>query len=150
MTNNTLHAVPSLDLTQYAGRWYEIASYPMYFERGMTHVTADYTLMADGTVQVVNQGTRKGKVHVARGRAKIVDHQTNAKLRVSFFGPFYAPYWVIGLSDNYSWAVVSDPKRRTLWILAREPKIPQTLYQSICAQIEQQGFAIDRLRQMEQ
>ncbi|MEG0466677.1 MAG: lipocalin family protein [Mucinivorans sp.] len=146
----TLRTVDRLDVARYMGRWYEIASYPMWFEANMSEVKANYILSPRGEVEVYNSGLAKGKVRRARGKALVVDRASNAKLKVSFFGPFYAPYWVIALGDDYSWAVVSDPRRRTLWILARRPVIGERLYESICEDIARQGFDLSRLRRMAQ
>jgi len=88
-----LRTVPHVDLARYAGTWYEIASYPQRFQKGCTGTSATYTLRADGTVEVLNRCARdslNGRVTVARGRAKVVDRTSGAKLKVSFFWPFWA------------------------------------------------------------
>lgn len=113
----------SVDVDRYFGRWYEIARYEAPFQRGCEAVTADYSRNADGSIRVLNscrKGGVDGKLKTATGRAKIADSQTNAKLRVSFFGPFYGDYWVLDRADDYSWAVVGEPSGRYLWLLARD------------------------------
>lgn len=142
-------SIEKLDLDRYVGRWHEIASYPKWFERGMTHVQAQYTLNEKGYIDILNSGIKGGKLRRAKGKAKVVDTRSNAKLKVSFFGPFYAPYWVIDLADDYTWAVVSDPLRRTLWILSRTPQIEDTLYELICLRIASQGYDLSRLVKMD-
>ena len=113
----------SVDLQRYLGRWYEIARYEQSFQKGCEGVTADYSLRSDGTIDVVNRCRKPdGKTDEARGRAKVVDRVTNAKLKVSFFGPFYGAYWVLDHADDYSWSIVGEPSGRYLWILAREPR----------------------------
>lgn len=110
-----------IDLKQYLGRWYEIARYDQRFERGCEGVTADYTFRADGKIDVLNRCRKStGKIDEARGIAKIVDPASNAKLKVSFFGPFYGDYWVLDHANDYSWSIVGEPSGRYLWILARE------------------------------
>jgi apolipoprotein D and lipocalin family protein len=111
-----------VDLDRYLGRWYEIARYEQGFERGYQASTADYALAADGKISVVNAGRQpNGKTRVVRGMAKVVDRHTNARLKVSFFGPFYiGNYWVLDHADDYSWTIVGDPSGRYLWLLARE------------------------------
>jgi apolipoprotein D and lipocalin family protein len=110
-----------INLEQYLGRWYEIARYEQRFERGCEGVTADYSLRADGRIDVINRCRKStGKIDEARGIAKVVDPVSNAKLKVSFFGPFYGDYWVLDLADDYSWSIVGEPSGRYLWILARE------------------------------
>lgn len=113
----------AVDLNAYLGRWYEYARYEAPFQKGCEAVTADYSLRDDGRIKVVNscrQGSVDGKLKDATGRAKIVDTATNAKLKVSFFGPFYGDYWVLDRSDDYQWAIVGEPSGRYLWILTRQ------------------------------
>lgn len=113
----------AVDLGRYLGRWYEIARYDQRFERGCEAATADYALRSDGKIDVVNRCRKQsGEFEEARGIAKIVDHQSNAKLRVSFFRPFYGDYWVLDHADDYSWSIVGEPSGRYLWILARDPR----------------------------
>jgi len=112
----------SVDLQRYLGRWFEIARYDQRFERGCAGVTADYSLREDGSIDVLNRCRKPdGKVAEARGRAKIVDTASYAKLKVSFFGPFYGNYWILDHADDYSWSIVGEPSGRYLWILARSP-----------------------------
>ena len=111
----------SVDLRRYLGRWYEIARYEQSFQKGCEGVTADYALRPDGNIEVVNRCRKPGgETSEARGRAKVVDTVTNAKLKVSFFGPFYGDYWVLDHADDYTWSIVGEPSGRYLWILSRE------------------------------
>jgi apolipoprotein D and lipocalin family protein len=115
----------SVELDRYLGRWYEIARYEASFQRGCEAVTADYSWNGDGSIRVLNscrQGSVDGKLKTATGKAKIADSQTQAKLRVSFFGPFYGDYWVLDHADDYSWSIVGEPSGRYLWLLAREAR----------------------------
>ena len=138
-----LQTVEAVDLDRYLGRWYEIARLPNRFETDCEGVTADYARRDDGLISVVNtcrKGAPDGPEKQATGRARIVDTQTNAKLEVSFFGPFWGDYWVIDLAEDYSHAVVSEPEGRYLWILARDPTIDDTLKADLLAAISAQGF----------
>ena len=139
----SLEVVESVDLERYLGRWYEIASYPMYFQRGCTATTADYSLRDDGLIKVINscrKGSLDGKLKQAKGRAKVVDTATNAKLKVSFFGPFWGDYWIIDLDPDYQWAVVGGPKRKYLWILSRTPQMDPALFDEIIARLPAKGY----------
>jgi apolipoprotein D and lipocalin family protein len=121
-----LTVVPSVDVNRYLGRWYEIARLENGFEKGCEGVTADYSRRDDGLIRVLNtcrEGSTSGKARVAEGRARIVDPATNAKLKVSFFGPFWGDYWIIDLKDDYSRSIVGEPSGRYLWILSRTPEI---------------------------
>jgi len=115
-----------VDLKRYLGRWFEIARYDQTFERGCTGVTADYSLRPDGDIDVVNRCRKKGGRSIeARARAKVVDRTTNAKLKVSFFGPFYGDYWVLDHADDYAWSIVGEGSGRYLWLLTRSPTLPE-------------------------
>jgi len=133
----------SVDLDRYLGRWYEIARYEASFQRGCEAVTADYSRNSDGTIRVLNscrKGGLDGKLKTATGRAKIADSQTNAKLKVSFFGPFYGDYWVLDRADNYSWAIVGEPSGRYLWILARGARPSATMRVLLESRAKELGY----------
>lgn len=147
-----VRAVEQVDLDRYAGRWYEIAHLPMFFQRNCVgDTTAEYTRNADGTVGVTNRCRDKnGDIDAATGTATVVEGSGNAKLEVSFFKPFKGDYWIIGLDPEYRWAVVGAPSRKTLWILARAPKLePQALEQAL-AIAKSQGYDLSELKYTEQ
>jgi len=123
---NPLTVVSAVDPERYLGRWYEIARFENGFEKNCEGVTADYTRRDDGLISVANtcrKGAPDGKLKVANGKAKIIDTETNAKLKVNFFGPFWGDYWIIDLADDYSRSIVGEPSGRYLWILSRTPTI---------------------------
>lgn len=143
-----LEVVTSVDLDRYLGRWYEIASYPAWFQKECTATTADYSLREDGFIKVVNscrKSSLDGKLKQAKGRAKVVDTTTNAKLKVSFFWPFWGPYWIIDLDPDYQWAVVGTPNRKYLWILSRTPQMDEAVYEEILSRLQAQRFDPARL-----
>lgn len=114
-----------VELSRYIGKWYEIGRYDHSFERGCEAVTAEYTQREDGLVGVLNQCRKPdGSIDSADGKAKIVRNSDNAKLKVSFFGPFYVgDYWVLDHAEDYSWSIVGEPSGRYLWILARDANL---------------------------
>lgn len=130
------------------GRWYEIARFDHSFERGMEYVTADYTLLDDGTVEVVNSGMRGGEPHTAHGRAKATD--TPGRLRVSFFWIFYSDYNVLAMGDNGEWALVGSRSPKYLWILSRTPHLEHGVLDSILAAAEARGYDTSKLIYVEQ
>ncbi len=143
-----LATVPSVDLGKYMGRWFEIASFPQKFQKGCHCTTADYAMTDKGYVQVINtcrKDAADGKVKTAKGKAFVVEGSGNAKLKVQFFWPFRGDYWIIDLAPDYSYAVVGDPSRKYLWILARTPKMDETLYREITARIAAKGFDVAKL-----
>ena len=146
-TSPPLRTVDSVDLSRYTGTWYEIARYPNRFQRDcQSDTTAEYTLRKDGKVQVVNSCRQKdGKIKTVRGTAKIADKTTNAKLRVTFFWPFYGDYWVIGLDSDYRYAIVGEPKQKYLWILSRTPEMDGKTYDEIVEQIRAASYDPEKL-----
>lgn len=141
----------SVDLRQYVGRWHEIARYEQGFQKGCEGVTADYALRPDGSIGVVNRCRRPGsKISEARGRAKVVDATTKAKLKVSFFGPFYGDYWVLDHASDYSWSIVGEPSGRYLWILNREATPAEAEVQQLIARARDLGYDTSMLRRTKQ
>ena len=134
--------VEHVDLQRYMGQWYEIARYPNRFEKAcISDVTANYLLRADGKVEVVNACRKAdGQMKSSKGSAKVVDKHTNAKLKVTFFWPFYGDYWIIGLDPEYRYAIVSEPKREYLWILSRTPVMDEQLYGGAIQIIREKGL----------
>jgi apolipoprotein D and lipocalin family protein len=148
-----LQTVASVDLERYLGRWYEVASYPAWFQKGCTATTADYSLREDGLIKVVNgcrKGSLDGKAKQSTGRAKVVDTATNAKLEVSFFWPFWGDYWIIDLDPDYRWAVVGVPSRKFLWILSRTPQMDDSVYNDILSRLPAMGYDPTRLNRTPQ
>lgn len=111
-----------VELTRYLGLWYEFARYENGFEKDCEAVTATYSRRDDGKITVRNvcrKGGVDGAEKIANGKAKIVPDSNGAKLKVSFFGPFYGDYWILDHADDYSWSIVGEPSGRYLWILTR-------------------------------
>lgn len=144
-----LATVASVDLKKYMGTWHEIASYPQRFQKGCHCTTATYTLSDKGYVIVENKCKRdsaSGKESYIKGKAFVVKNSGNAKLKVQFFWPFKGKYWIIDLADDYSYAVVSHPNKKYLWILCRTPKMDDAVYKGILARLKEKGFDLDKIR----
>ncbi|MCX6206692.1 MAG: lipocalin family protein [Bacteroidetes bacterium] len=145
----TLETVRSVDLKKYSGKWYEIASYPQYFQKGCHCTTAEYTLTDKGYVIVENRCNKDsihGKESYIKGKAFVEEGSSNAKLKVQFFWPFKAKYWIIDLASDYSYAVVSHPNKKYLWILSRTPRMNSSIYQQILSRLEMNGFDLSRIK----
>jgi apolipoprotein D and lipocalin family protein len=138
--------VGKVDLVRYMGTWHEIAKFPNSFQRGCLCTTATYTLRPDGKVSVTNRcGTSGGKGKESRGWAKVADPVTNAKLKVTFFWPFFGDYWILDLDPDYRHVLVGTPNRKYLWILAREPRMDEATYQTLKSKAAHLGFDTGRL-----
>jgi apolipoprotein D and lipocalin family protein len=142
---NTVEVVPHVELKKYLGKWYEIAHLPARFQEGCTDTTATYTLSEDGSISVLNECRRNGKVKRAKGKAKVVDKNSGAKLKVTFFWPFYGDYWIINLGKDYEYAVVGTPNRKYLWILSRTPQMDDKVFSQLIESAKSQGFDVNNL-----
>jgi len=142
-----LVTVQNVDLARYMGVWYEIARFDHFFQKGCLGSSAAYSLLPDGEIEVINRcvDDKDNRLREAKGRAWSVDSSGNARLKVSFFWPFRTDYWIIDLGKEYEYAVVGDPKRQYLWILARKPLMDEVVYKRILDLASRQGFAVDRL-----
>lgn len=139
-----LPTVKKVNIDKYLGTWYEIARYEQYFEKGCSNITATYSLKKDNTLKVLNRCTKKGELTEAIGKAYAVD-ETNSKLKVSFFGPFYGDYWIIMLDDDYKYAVIGTPSREYLWILSRTAKMEQKTLNAILKKLPSLGYDASQL-----
>jgi apolipoprotein D and lipocalin family protein len=149
MKTQTLQTVPNVDLKKYCGKWYEIASYPQRFQKGCHCTTAEYTLTDKDYVIVENRCNRdsvSGKQSYIKGKAFVEKNSGNAKLKVQFFWPFRAKYWIIDLANDYSYAVVSHPNKKYLWILSRTPVMSDAIYVQIISRLKEKGFDLDKIQ----
>jgi apolipoprotein D and lipocalin family protein len=145
--------VPSVDLERYLGTWYEIASFPAFFQRGCAGTTATYSRRDDGRIRVVNaclEGSLTGRRREVEGVAWAVGGSGGARLHVRFFWPFRGDYWILAVEPDYRWAVVGTPSRDYLWLLAREPRIPESQYLEMVERARAQGFHVGRLQRTPQ
>ncbi|WP_370691477.1 lipocalin family protein [Methylicorpusculum sp.] len=143
-----ISVVDDFNVQRYLGKWYEIARLDHRFERGLTHISAEYSLREDGGLKVINSGynTEKGRRDKAEGRAYFTGSPQQGSLKVSFFGPFYGGYNIIDLDkENYSYAMIAGPDRDYLWILARQPELDKTIVDRLVAKAKSLGFTTDQL-----
>lgn len=143
-----LDVVQNVDLGKYAGEWYEIARLPAIFEKDCHGTKAEYTMVDNGTLQVVNschKGSLEGKVKAVKGKAFVVDEATNAKLKIQFFWPFKGDYWILDVGSNYEYALVGEPSRKHMWILSRTHQISLDVLQTLINKAKENGFNTDKL-----
>jgi apolipoprotein D and lipocalin family protein len=140
--------VDNFNLERYLGKWYEIARLDHSFERGLTRVTAHYSMREDGGVKVLNRGySEKEKTwKQAEGKAYFVQGKDKGYLKVSFFGPFYGSYIIFDLDqEHYRYSLVCGPDKSYLWILSRDPEIKNDLKDTLIAKSAALGFDINAL-----
>lgn len=152
-----LAVVSDFSPERYMGVWYEAARYPHRFEKGMSSVSATYTLNEDGTVKVLNRGflDEEAKWEEIEGVARPKGRSDIGWLKVSFFKPFYASYKIVYLDDDYSRAIIAGPTYGYLWILSRSPNLPDNELETLIQRTEQMGYerkkiiVVDQSKNME-
>ena len=140
--------VSDFDLEKYLGKWYEVARLDHSFERGLTNVTAEYSIREDGGVRVINRGysPEDKEWNEAEGKAYFVKEQNVGYLKVSFFGPFYGSYVIFDLDkDQYNYSFVSGPSKSYLWLLSRTPEVSDAVKQRFISKAKSLGFDTDQL-----
>ncbi len=147
-THIALESEETFDLKRYMGKWYEIARLPNKFEEGLEENTAFYELREDGDVTVINQGrviANKSRYKEVKGRAWVPDPNEPSKLKVSFFWPFSGDYWVLRVDKDYTIALVGDPSREYLWILARDRRPDPKAVSELKIYASSLGYAVENM-----
>ena len=140
--------VGNFELDRYLGKWYEIARLDHSFERGMSKVTADYSLREDGGVRVINRGYSEEtqEWNEAEGKAYFVENTDQGYLKVSFFGPFYGAYIILELDhQNYRYSLVSGPDKNYLWLLSRTDSIDKATKTQLLEKARNLGYNTEAL-----
>lgn len=138
--------VQDFEVDRYLGTWYEIVRLDHSFERGLSNVTARYSLMDDGRIQVINRGLQEdGEWSEAEGTARFARDRDVGYLEVSFFGPFYGTYAVFELDEDYTRAYVAGDDRSYLWFLSRTPEVSDEQIEAFVARAEAEGFPVEEL-----
>lgn len=153
-TPPAVRTVPSVDLGRYLGTWHEVARLPNWFQRNCAgNVLATYSRRPDGRLDVLNQCRKEnGDLIDAKGIARVVDEKSSARLKVRFAPAFlsflpmvWGDYWILGLAEDYGWAVVGSPDRKYLWILARVSALPDAEFRRAVDIARSNGFDVDKL-----
>ena len=141
----------NFDIEKYMGRWYEVARFDHWFERGLSHVKTTYTLEDDGKVRVENSGVRPdGKIKTVIGRAKMADDGNPMHLRVSFFLWFYSDYNILDIDPEYRYVLIGSSSNSYLWILSRTPSLPADVKERLLNTARENGYDTSRLIWVEQ
>lgn len=146
--------VQAFDVKKYVGTWYEIARIDSIFEKDLNNVTARYTLLKNGEVEVLNRGynTKKLKWQASKGKARFRGSKNVGELEVSFFGPFFSGYNILALQgdqSNYEYALVAGKDTDYLWILSRTKSIPQEIKEKFLERAKEVGYNVHRLNWIE-
>lgn len=141
-----LSTVKTVDIQRYLGTWYEVGRYENSFEKGCIGASATYTLDKDKSLKVLNRCYDENgqEIASAMGKAYSVD-TTNTKLKVSFFWPFYGDYWIIKLAEDYRYSIVSEPRKKYLWILSRSKELTSKDRKEILYFLREEGFNTENI-----
>lgn len=137
--------VQTFDVARFMGKWYEIARYDHRFEEGMTRVSATYTLLDDGRIEVLNSGYKDGKYKEIKGKAKQPNPADPGKLKVSFFLWFYSDYYVLILDPEYRYVVIGSSSDKYLWIMSRQPDLAEDVIRDLLDQLRERGYDTAKL-----
>ncbi|KAN0025645.1 hypothetical protein ACTFIU_001741 [Dictyostelium citrinum] len=142
-----VHAVKPFYPEKYVGKWYEIARLETYFEKDMDQITAEYSINKNGSIKVINSGYnfKKKKRESVEGVAYFVSGSDEGMLKVSFFGPFYSGYNVIAIDPDYKYALIAGQTFDYMWILSKEPTIPDEIKNSYLELAKSVGYNINKL-----
>lgn len=145
---NGIEPVHDFNVNRYVGKWFEIARLDNPFERGLNHISAEYSLEDDGGLVVINSGinSKSNRREYAEGKAYFTDKPDVGSLKVSFFGPFYSAYHIIELDKlNYDYVMITGSGFEYLWILARTPKIDEAVLRRLIKKARLLGYKTERL-----
>ena len=146
MSISPLETAAEINLEKYSGKWYDIAHFPASFLKGCDNITAEYSLTGKNYVGVFNRCIKnQSKEKSIRGKAFIVKGSNNAKLKVQFFWPIRADYWILSLDENYQYAVIGGPSRSYAWILARTPDPDEAVIKSMMDFLKRNGFRTEQM-----
>ena len=139
-------AVQNFEKDKYLGKWYEIARFDFRFERNLDNTTAEYSVNPDGTIKVLNKGYnfKKQMWDSAEGKAKFVGSESEARLKVSFFGPFYAGYNVVDIDKDYQTALVYGSSTKYIWILSRTKTIDNATKNRLLEKAKKDGYDVSQ------
>lgn len=145
--SQTMETVKSVDLQKYSGLWYDYAHLPARFLEGCDEITAEYKIENTSYISVYNRCVKSstGKLSSIKGKAFIEKGSNNAKLKVQFFWPFKAKYWILDIDDDYRYALVGGPSRSYLWVLSRTPEMDEKKYNELILKARNLGFPVERM-----
>ena len=140
-------AVQNFNKDKYLGKWYEIARFDFRFERNLDNTTAQYSINPDGSIKVLNQGYNyvKKEWDSAEGIAKFIGSESEARLKVSFFGPFYGGYNVVAIDENYQNALIYGNSTEYMWIISRNKTIDEATKKRFIEKAKKDGFDVSKL-----
>lgn len=132
-----------VDLQRFMGAWYVVAGQFTWLERDAWNGIESYELESDGTIATTytfRKGGIDGPLKSFHPSAIVVDRESNAEWGMQFLWPFRATYLILFLDDDYRYTVIGEPDRKYLWIMARDPVIPDDMMTTITQRLSDIGY----------
>jgi apolipoprotein D and lipocalin family protein len=132
-----------VDLPRFMGSWYVVAGQFTWLERDAWNGIETYQLEADGTIATTytfRKGAVDGPLKRYRPSAIVIDRESNAEWGMQFLWPFRATYLILFLDEDYRYTVIGEPDRKYLWIMARDPVIPDDMMTTITQRLSELGY----------
>jgi len=148
-----IQTVPHVDLQRFMGDWYVIANIPTFVETDAYNAVESYRLDADGTIATTftfRQGSFDGELKSHRPRGFVLDTQSNAVWGMQCLWPFKGDFRIVYLNSDYTQTVIGREKRDYVWIMARQPAIPESDYRRIVESLGREGYDIAQIRRVPQ
>ena len=148
-----MKTVSYVDLERFMGDWYVIANIPTFLEKGAHNAIENYAIDDDGTIDTTftyRADSFDGKEKRYNPRGFVLDTETNARWGMRFLWPIKADYRIVYLDDEYSRTVIARQKRDFVWIMAREPSIPDDEYEELVSFVKSIGYDIKDLERVPQ
>ena len=146
-----MKTVDYVDIERFMGDWYVIANIPTFIEKGATNAIESYKLGNKGVIETTftfYQDSPDGEKKVYRPKGFIYNTETNAEWRMQFIWPFKMPFLIIDLDDNYKYTVIGYPSRKYVWIMAREPKLSDEVYEGILSNLAEVVYDISQINKI--
>ena len=146
-----------IDLPRFMGDWYVIASIPvtlpLFSEAGAHNGIENYQLTEQGVIQTTytfRQDAFDGPIKRMRPKGFVYNEETNAEWRMQFLWPFRAAYLIAWVDDDYQATIIGEPKRRYVWVMARQPDIDANQYQALVERVAALGYDTAKLERVPQ
>ena len=149
MALDPLRPVDRVDLERFMGSWYVIVSTPTFIDRDSFNAVESYSLEPDGTISTTftfQKGGFDGPERIYRPRGFVRPDGSNAVWGMQFIWPIKADYQIVYLDEDYTRVIIAREKRDLVWLMARDPVLPQAEYRALVNHIVALGYDEGSLR----
>lgn len=147
----TIPTVQKVNLQRFMGDWYVIAHLPTFVEKGAYNAKESYKLREDGTIATTftfNKNALDGPLKTQTPTGFVYNTGSNAEWRMQFIWPFKAEYLIAYLDESYQYTIIARNKRDYVWIMARQPHIPEAQYEALAQRVRDMNYDVTLLRRV--